>query len=62
MSKNVVELEGPQMTSQYGAYGLHAGLARLHAHAYAPGHPHTHVRMRTHTELNVIDIAFPRQQ
>jgi hypothetical protein len=25
MSKNMVELEGPQMTSQYGAYKLHAG-------------------------------------
>jgi hypothetical protein len=25
MSKNVVGLEGPQMTSQYGAYALHAG-------------------------------------
>jgi hypothetical protein len=23
MSKNVVETEGPQMTSQYGAYALH---------------------------------------
>jgi hypothetical protein len=25
MSKNVVEPEGPQMTSQYGAYKLRAG-------------------------------------
>ena len=25
MSKNVVEPEGPQMTSQYGAYALHTG-------------------------------------
>jgi hypothetical protein len=25
MSKNFVEPEGPQMTSQYGAYELHAG-------------------------------------
>ena len=25
MSKNVVEPEGPQMTSQYGAYASHAG-------------------------------------
>ena len=24
-SKNVIEPEGPQMTSQYGAYALHAG-------------------------------------
>ena len=25
LSKNMVELEGPQMTSQYGAHELHAG-------------------------------------
>ena len=25
MSKNMVNLEGPLMTSQYGAYRLHAG-------------------------------------
>ena len=25
MSKNMVKPEGPQMTSQYGAYELHAG-------------------------------------
>jgi hypothetical protein len=25
MSKKAVEPEGPQMTSQYGAYDLHAG-------------------------------------
>ena len=29
--KNMVETEGPQMTSQYGAYALHAGLAGLRA-------------------------------
>jgi hypothetical protein len=27
MSKNWVDTEGPQMTSQYGAYALHAALA-----------------------------------
>ena len=37
MSKNMVELEGPQMTSQYGAYELHDGKPRLH------------VRTRMHT-------------
>ena len=37
MSKNV-DSEGPLMTSQYGAYVLHAGLARL--------------RARTHTQTN----------
>jgi hypothetical protein len=31
MSKNVMETQGPQMTSQYGAYALHAGLAWLQA-------------------------------
>ena len=31
MSKNLVETEGPQMTSQHGVYALHAGLQRLHA-------------------------------
>jgi hypothetical protein len=38
MSKNMVETEGPQMTSQYGAYALHAGLSRLHAllHMHTP--------------------------
>ena len=25
MSKNMVETEGPQLTSQYGAYALHVG-------------------------------------
>ena len=34
MSKNVVETEGPQMTSQYGAYELHAGKPRLHARTH----------------------------
>ena len=39
------------MTSQYGVYALHAGLARLyaHAHAHAPGYPHAHTRTHTHT-------------
>jgi hypothetical protein len=27
----MVEPEGPQMTSQYSAYSLHAGLTKLHA-------------------------------
>jgi hypothetical protein len=35
MPKNMAKAEGPQMTSQYGAYELHAGLARLHAHICA---------------------------
>ena len=34
----MVETEGPQMTSQYGAYALHDGLARLHARTHACTH------------------------
>ena len=39
MSKNLVETEGSQMTSQHGAYALHARLARLYARMrmHAPG-------------------------
>ena len=38
------------MTSQYGAYALRAGLARLHAR----------MRMHTHIQKYVIIIAFPQ--
>jgi hypothetical protein len=41
MSKHIVETDGQQMTSQYGAYALRAGLARLY------------VRMIMHTETNM---------
>jgi hypothetical protein len=46
MSKNMVKSEGPQMTSQHGAYALHAGKARLHARTrmHTPMRPGT----RTH--------------
>ena len=60
MSKNVVETEGPQMTSQYGAYALRAGLARLYARMRMhmptrPGtHMHAHTRKHTHTDQYVI--------
>jgi hypothetical protein len=40
----MMESEGPQMTSQYGAYSLRAGLARL----YARRSMHTPTRMGTH--------------
>ena len=58
MSKNIVEPEGPQMTSHYGAYALHAGQVRLHERMYAPGH--IHARARTHRQMR--NTAFPRQQ
>ena len=50
MSKMWVETEGPQMTSQYGAYALRAGLARLYAlmRMHTPTYPHA----RTHTQTN----------
>jgi hypothetical protein len=47
MSKNVVETKGPQMMSQYGAYALRAGLARL----YARMHMHTPTHSRKHAGL-----------
>jgi hypothetical protein len=56
MSKNMAETEGPQMTSQYGAYVLHAGLARLHApirmHTLTLPGFYMHVRTRTHTRTD----------
>jgi hypothetical protein len=54
MSKNVVETEGPQMTSQYGAYALHAGLARLHARMRM----HTPTRTHAHTDQYVILVLL----
>jgi hypothetical protein len=68
MSKNLVETEGPQMTSQYGAYAFRAGSARLHARMrkHTPTRPGTHMHERTrkhaHTDQYVILIAFPQQQ
>jgi hypothetical protein len=54
MSKNVVDSEGPQMTSQYGAYALHAGLARPHAliPMHTPTLLDTHMHGRTRTQFN----------
>jgi hypothetical protein len=52
MSKNVVENEEPQMTSQYGAYALRAELARLYARMYM----HTPTRPGTHMHAK----AFPQ--
>ena len=49
--KNVVETEGPFLTSQYGAYALHTGLARLHALIcmHTPTRSGTNMPARTHT-------------
>jgi hypothetical protein len=47
---NTVETEGPQMTSQYGAFSLGAGLVGLHARMrmHTPTRPGTHMHARTH--------------
>ena len=66
MSSNIVETEGPQMTSQYGACALGAGLARLYARMHTHTRPgtYTHACMRkhAHTDQYVILTAFPQQQ
>jgi hypothetical protein len=53
---NVVETEGPHTTSQYGAYALRAGLAKLHAltRMHTPTRPgtHIHARTRAHKQTN----------
>ena len=58
----MLENEGPQMTSQYGAYALHAGLTMLYARMRMntptrqdtpPTHAHAHI------SKHVILIAFP---
>jgi hypothetical protein len=50
--KNIVETERPQMTSQYGAYTLRAGLARLYAHMsmHSPTISGTHMHARTNAQ------------
>ena len=64
ISKNVRETEGPQITSQYGAYALRAGLARLYARMrmHTPTRPGTHMHARTrkhaHTDEYVILTSF----
>ena len=56
------------MTSQYGAYALRAGLARLYARMRinTPTRPGTHMHARTrkhaHTDQHVILVAFPLQE
>ena len=57
MSKNVVETEESQMTSQYGPYALHAGLARL----YARMCKHTPTRLGTHMHARTCKAAHTDQ-
>jgi hypothetical protein len=56
MSNNVVETDGAQMTSQYGAYALHTELARLHArmrmHTSTRSGTHMEARTYTHTHTH----------
>jgi hypothetical protein len=57
MSKNMVEPEGPQMTSQYGLYALNAGYARPGACIF----PCAGERACTHRQT-YDTFYFPRQQ
>jgi hypothetical protein len=52
--KNVVKTEGPHMTSQYGAYALHGGTARLHAliSMHTPTRAGTNMHARTHKSVS----------
>jgi hypothetical protein len=49
------------MTSQYGAYALHAGEARLHARTgmHTPTLPGTHMYAGMHTETKCNTYSFP---
>jgi hypothetical protein len=47
----MVEKEGPQMTSQYGAYALLAGLRRLYA-LMSMQRPRAHMHARTHRPIS----------
>ena len=52
----MVETEGPQMTSQYGANALHAGLERLHVpmRMHIPTRSGTRTHARTHRPISNI--------
>jgi hypothetical protein len=66
MPDNIVQEEQPQMTSQYGAYTLHAVLQRLHAliRMHTPTRPGTHIHAGTqaHAYQLIMRTAFPQQQ
>jgi hypothetical protein len=56
MSKNMVQTEMPQMTSQYGVYALHAGLAELYARmrVHTPSRLDTHIHTRAHARTHKV--------
>jgi hypothetical protein len=69
MSKNIVDTEGPQLTSRYGAFAMRDGLTRLNARMRMHTHtrPGTHMNARTHAQACThrrIDntYCFPQQQ
>ena len=52
----MVDPEGPQMTSQYGAYKLHAGISKgyMHVRAWTLPRAWAHAgRAREHTRANM---------
>ena len=55
-----METEGTQMTSQYGAYAFHAGLARLPArtHKHTPTRPGTYMHAHARTHRPISNIYF----
>jgi hypothetical protein len=57
MSKNIVETEGPHLTSQYGAYALRAGYAKLYVrirmHTSTRSSTHMHARTRKHAHTPI---------
>ena len=54
-----MEPEGPQITSQYGAYALRAGVGKA-TRTHTTTHPGTRTHAHTHTDKYVILIAFSR--
>jgi hypothetical protein len=57
ISENIVETEGPQMTSENGVYALRTGLAWLNARIrmHTPMRPgtHMHARASMHTQTSM---------
>ena len=55
VEKYIAVTEGAQMTSQYGAYALRAGLARLHARMcmHTSTRPGNHMHAGMHTQTNI---------